>query len=425
MQMLKHFLYMLGFIIVSAAISIALPRFMADLDPLMAMGFGAVTLVLQVSIYFLVYSRNAHQSLNAKIEKMDDDFVNLATSVNYLVEEFKKVTAKTASRSGKNRELVNEVRMLQSLISTSADEKPAAPAPKKAVKTAKGKAAKSTKASEKAPAPAAPKVVEIKQDLSDEQIYEAIYSAFKENRIDLYLQPVVALPSRRPVHYECFSRVRDVHGDIISAKDYMGIAQESGLSGTLDNLVLFRAMQVIRRLGPRRPEVRFFCNISTSSLNDREFFPQFIDFMLSNADLANRLIFEFSQVDVDNMSDNVEQSLMALGQRGFRFSMDQTTNLNFDIEGLAERYFIFVKVDVEELLKGEGPTNPEIIKSELAQYKMELVAAKIETEKSVLKVLDHDLDYGQGFLFGEPRPSRDNQDDDAAAVAEGKLQRVG
>lgn len=418
MQMLKHFLYLLGFIIVSTAIGFALPRFLVGFDPLVALGLGAFVLVVQVFVYFLILGNSHRIGLAKKIDNLDHDFENLSASVNYLVEEFKKVTAKTANRSGKNRELVNEVRMLQSLLSNAAEEKPL----KRASKSNKSlPATKGTKGKGKPEA----KVVEIKQDLSDEQIYEAIYSAFKENRIDLYLQPVVALPSRRPVHYECFSRVRDVQGDMIFAKDYMHIAQKSGLSGTLDNLVLFRAMQVIRRLGPRRPEVRFFCNISTASLNDKEFFPQFIDFMLSNTDLSNRLIFEFSQQDVDNMNDNVEQSLMALGQRGFRFSMDQTTDLNFDIEGLAERYFTFVKIDTSELLKGEGPTNPENIKDKLAQYKMELIAAKIETEKAVLKVLDHDLDYGQGFLFGEPRPSRDNQDDDAAAVAEGKLQRVG
>lgn len=38
---------------------------------------------------------------------------------------------------------------------------------------------------------------------------------------------------------------------------------------------------------------------------------------------------------------------------------------------------------------------------------MEIIAEKIETEKKVVEVLDLDVEYGQGHLFGEPRAIRD------------------
>jgi cyclic-di-GMP phosphodiesterase TipF (flagellum assembly factor) len=39
---------------------------------------------------------------------------------------------------------------------------------------------------------------------------------------------------------------------------------------------------------------------------------------------------------------------------------------------------------------------------------MDLIAEKVEEENEVLGLLEFNVDYGQGFLFGEPRPARDS-----------------
>lgn len=89
-------------------------------------------------------------------------------------------------------------------------------------------------------------------------ILSVVQGALSENRVDLYLQPTVALPSRRPQHYECFSRVRGLHDEVIYPQQYLPVAESSGLVGTLDNLLLFRCIQLVRKLGPRRLMCTFF-----------------------------------------------------------------------------------------------------------------------------------------------------------------------
>ena len=235
-----------------------------------------------------------------------------------------------------------------------------------------------------------------------------MHNALEENRVDLYLQPIVSLPTRKTLYYEAFSRVRDEEGRVIFPNQYLHLAEDSGLVGTLDNLLLFRCIQVIRRLGPRRPNVRFFCNISSVSVHDKEFFPQFIDFMLNNIELADRLVFEFSQADVMRQSPNIGRSLGSLGRRGFQFSMDRVLSLDFNPADLAERYFRYVKVGTDLLLEGGGDVASGDLKEALGRYDIDLIAEKVEEEKDLIEVLDMNVDYGQGFLFGEPRPSTDN-----------------
>ncbi len=249
-----------------------------------------------------------------------------------------------------------------------------------------------------------------------DEILNIMHNALEENRVDLYLQPVVGLPSRRVCHYEAFSRVRDVSGHIIFPREYLPIAEEAGLSGTLDNLLLFRCIQTIRRLGPRRPGIKFFCNISPASLEDDEFFPQFVDFMVNNPDLAERMVFEFSERDIERHSDDVIHRLDLMGQNGFSFSMDQISNTRFHIPLLSERHVRYVKLEPEVFLSPNNDIHPEDLGEALKRHDVELIVEKIEDEKTVLEVLDHNVQFGQGYLFGEPRLSKESGPAEKKAV---------
>ena len=76
---------------------------------------------------------------------------------------------------------------------------------------------------------------------------------------------------------------------------YMQVAGQAGLMSVVDNLLLFRCVQIVRRLTQKSRDIGIFCNISGDTLADKEFFPQFLDYMRANKDLAGQIIFEFSQ----------------------------------------------------------------------------------------------------------------------------------
>tara|TARA_R110002094_G_scaffold16436_8_gene27989 strand:- start:2176 stop:3021 length:846 start_codon:yes stop_codon:yes gene_type:complete len=244
-------------------------------------------------------------------------------------------------------------------------------------------------------------------DREADEILNIMHYALEDNRIDLYLQPIVSLPARKVLHYEAYSRVRDDKGEVIFPSQYIKLAEDSGLVSTLDNLLLFRCIQVIRRLGTRKPNMRFFCNISSVSLNDKDFFPQFIDFMLDNQELADRLVFEFTQQDVQRQPNTIWESLATLGKRGFRFSMDNVQMLNHDLSDLAARYFRYVKLSPDLLLAENIDIDRNDIKEAHKRYDIEVIVEKIESDPTLVEILDCGIDRGQGYLFGEPVLSSD------------------
>jgi cyclic-di-GMP phosphodiesterase TipF (flagellum assembly factor) len=247
--------------------------------------------------------------------------------------------------------------------------------------------------------------------LSEIEVQSILRHALQENRVDLYLQPIVSLPQRKVRFYEAYSRIRDDDGKMIVPDQYLHIAEDSGLITTIDNLLLFRCVQLIRKVKRRRINVGFFCNISARTLNDDFFFTQFLDFMEQNTELADSLIFEFSQEDVANHTAETEANLAKLAAMGFRFSMDQITTLDLDYMGLARRHIKFVKIDADLMLRdlgaGASPITIGDLKRDLTHTGVDLIAEKIENERSVADLVEFSVDFGQGFLFGEPRPARE------------------
>ena len=73
-------------------------------------------------------------------------------------------------------------------------------------------------------------------------LLETVRDALAENRVDLYLQPVLALPQRKTVFYESFSRLRDETGRVMMPAEYLSVAEPGGLVTAIDNLLLFRCV---------------------------------------------------------------------------------------------------------------------------------------------------------------------------------------
>jgi len=335
--------------------------------------------------------REAHLLLIRQLEQMQAVIGGIGQSAN--------ANADAARRSD---ELTSEVRMLETLVqrlSDSLDDRQHARAAPPAF----------------APPPAA------FQPGRNEHQTTALLSEIREaltgNRVDLYLQPVVSLPQRRTVYYESFTRLRDETGRVMMPAEYLAVAEPGGLVSAIDNLLLFRCVQIVRRLAKQDRKVGIFCNISLASLADEIFFPQFLDFLGQNRDAAGGLIFELGQAAFEARGSIETRNMGKLADLGFRFSIDKITDLGLDFADLARSDVKFVKIAGAVLLDqlhdqdGGHAAHNDIHAVDFAslsrRYGLEVIAEKIESEREVVDILELDIGYGQGHLFGEPRAIRD------------------
>ena len=324
-----------------------------------------------------------------------------------------EISTQIETRSGaQERKIVSELKVLESLMREFAQRV--------------SKSARAAQA-EIAPAPMRPVqgtagayVAALETDitgLSPGVLLETIRASLEENRVDLYLQPIVSLPQRKLRFYEALSRLRAQDGSVIMPAQYIKVAAPAGLMSVVDNLLLFRCVQVVRKLTVKSREIGVFCNISGDTLTDAEFFPQFLDYMHANRDLAGQIIFEFGQDAIAKAGAAGEKNLRYLAEMGFALSMDHVESLALDFVRLKNLGFRHLKVRANTLMGGMNGAGAAVaaedFKKLLSRHGLNLIAERVEEEKTVLQLLDFHVDFAQGYLFGEPRAVRDDKQDSA------------
>lgn len=399
LSVIRRILMSLGVVSGGFALGIQASRRLVD-DEQMLMLTGLTTASVCAVLYLVVHierqraearrqlARTAAVSprLTERIDAIERMLTDVATQLRY-------------NGSQKTVELTTEVAMLRSMVEKLARNKSTQKELPKEAQTGTPEASAE---------PALPPV----------DMQAVIQSALQESRVDLYLQPIVQLPDRKVAHYEGFSRMRDLRGKVIFPEEYLEEAERAGLMSAIDNLLLFRCINLVRKLGPRRPGVRLFVNLSEAALGDQRFLAELVQFIRAHRELAGRMVLEVAAADVKQITPASWEQLAILGRLGFGFSIDQVTDLAaLDPARLASANVQFVKIDAKLLLEGPCPIDRATFCTVFHRHQINLIATHVEDEATAARVQDLGLRFGQGFLFGSPKPSRADIDAPAKRVA--------
>jgi cyclic-di-GMP phosphodiesterase, flagellum assembly factor TipF len=149
--------------------------------------------------------------------------------------------------------------------------------------------------------------------------------------------------------------------------------------------------------------------VSASTLADGSVFPQLLEFLEENRTIAPSVVFEFPQSAITAAGPIELESLAGLAEHGYRFSLDNVTDLRFEPRELLTRGFRFVKVRADVLLKRvavPSDIDPGDLADLLGRFGIDLIAERVESEGMVVDLLDCGVRFGQGFVFSPPRPVR-------------------
>ncbi len=415
MSFLRHILISLGYSIISAAVALTLPRFFNGIDPNTSIMLGAVVLVGSALLHE-VFARQEDEGrlveevldLRAGHGKVMGELTRAREEVGQIYKAIETMTRR--GPGGKALEddvgkVMAEVRMLQELVETLTREADPSSPPDEVTTVAR--MAQIVTSLEVADPVIEHDAVPDGPKLDDATIVHLVRDGIAKDRVDLALQPVVSLPQRKRKFYEAYTRIRSESGEVITPGQYIAIAEREGLVTAIDNLMLFRCVQQLRNKHNKNRNIGFFYNISPHTLADKKLFNDFILVMTENSSLAQDLFFEFCHSTIANQDNEIRHQLSRLAALGFRFSLDQVNSLNLDYGALAEQHFKYIKIDAATMLREVPQPTIDIdlqdFKKVLERQGIDLIVEKIETEEVLRDILDFHVDYGQGYLFGEPR----------------------
>jgi cyclic-di-GMP phosphodiesterase TipF (flagellum assembly factor) len=397
MRALLNIALLCGYAGLAGATAFYGPGVIPQLDQDLAFGVGGLIFVVGALLHEIYARTGCEANLGKQLLSLSYGYANQQDELTWMRREVDvlREALDSANQSGELegggrtlKEVMAEVKVLKSLIPRlSTGESPLI----ETVTDAEWSEYGSSSPGAAAPVPPG-ELPPVAQDMDREQVLNVVRIALRDDRIDMVLQPIVSLPQRRRRYYECFSRLHTGGGAMILPGQYITIAERAGLITAIDNMLLFRCIQLIRKVHRKSQDIDFFCNISPHTVADVDFFGDFIDFLQGNRDLPPHLIFEFSQADFSRWSEAGAQLL------------DRVRDLNLDAAALAARQIKFVKIECDLLLDHAEQITE--LRQSLRRNEIDLIVEKVEDDSQLLELLDYEIDFGQGFLFGEPRLAR-------------------
>jgi cyclic-di-GMP phosphodiesterase TipF (flagellum assembly factor) len=236
----------------------------------------------------------------------------------------------------------------------------------------------------------------------------ALREAVARGRMDVLLEPILGLNDQRARHYEVTLRLRAGSGEVLSLEDDKSEIRGTGLLPLVDAARFARTAGVAARLGERGKAGSVFSSYSGESLTDGGFLSDIAALLRQRPGSAGQLVLTFSQEDVRAFRGAEGAALADLVRLGFRFALAGVTDLDMDFEALVRAGFLFAKLDADVFLEGlhspAGLIPASDICRHLAGLGLTLVVDRIDDELKLARIFGFGALYGQGQLFGVPRP---------------------
>lgn len=246
-----------------------------------------------------------------------------------------------------------------------------------------------------------------------EEMEEMLASAIKEDRIEVFFQPIYSTKEKRFVSAEALVRLRESDGSIVPPGRFIPVAEENGLISRIGEKVFEKTCAFIgrnhlrERYGIRYVEV----NLSVKQCEKKELAETFINIMQKyevEPSCINLEITESAPIQTRNI---FQKNMERLLDYGVSFSLDDfgsgESNLNYIVEmpvsivkfdrGMSQAYFADQKAKFVM----------EAAMHMIHDLKLKIVSEGVETKEQMEIISGLGIDYIQGYYFSKPLPEEE------------------
>lgn len=158
-----------------------------------------------------------------------------------------------------------------------------------------------------------------------------ILDALQAERLVLLSQSVMGVKDSRQMQVEVVGRLKNSQDEMISAGQFIPMANRHGLTPMLDLTVLRKLIGTLKGTPVAREQVAI--NLSIHSIHDRHMLDGLMALLRDNPAVSRRLVFEFTEFGVVHDLDGIEQFVADIRKLGAEFAVD-----NFGLHHSAFEY---------------------------------------------------------------------------------------
>jgi EAL domain-containing protein (putative c-di-GMP-specific phosphodiesterase class I) len=252
------------------------------------------------------------------------------------------------------------------------------------------------------------------EDTVESEVYRGLdlelERAIRANDLHVAYQPVIEIATGRPVMAEALTRWRHPQAGDVPATTIIGIAERTGLIGSLTFWILNSVLRNAAQLRKEGLVLRFSVNLSTRSLTDVEL-PTLVDQALKTWGVApETLTLEITESSVIADAERSMAMLTRLKGVGVRLSIDDFGTGYSSLSYLKRFPLDELKIDrsfVADLLTNRGDQQIVHAVIDLAHnFELRAVAEGVEDAAVLAELKRLGCDLAQGYHFSRPLTER-------------------
>lgn len=245
----------------------------------------------------------------------------------------------------------------------------------------------------------------------DVAIVGRLRSALEQGRYQIFGQPIASLLTPESVHrYEMLLRIIDEKGRLVLPAHFMSSATRYQLLPQIDRAVVVDVLNHLRAASARpgfKP-LHVSINLSGPTISD----DTFLDWMLMQLDeggvAGEWLTFELTETAAVSNMEQAQLLMSKLVARGCRFALDDFGTGLSSLTHLKNLQFSSLKIDgsfIRDILHNDRSQSLVRAVAQLAgALGMETIAEYVETPEICMRLIELEVQFGQGYAIGKPRP---------------------
>jgi diguanylate cyclase (GGDEF)-like protein len=242
--------------------------------------------------------------------------------------------------------------------------------------------------------------IEIEQDLK-----EALHLG---NQIKLHYQPIIHIKTKELVGVEALVRWEHPVKGYISPAEFIPIAERSDLIVSLSDYLLDVAFKQVRAWSGQHSALYMSVNISVRLFESPDFIKKLAYVLDSYNVNAEQIQLEFTESIMLNMYQSTIDRFEQLKGMGFKVAIDDFGTGYSSLGYIHKLPIDVIKIDqsfVQGML-GSKKTNSIVSAIVKLSNNLEIktIAEGVETVEQVERLLQHQCEYGQGYLYDKALP---------------------
>ena len=231
--------------------------------------------------------------------------------------------------------------------------------------------------------------------------------AVEENRVEIFLQPIIHTGTGRMVGAEVLARIRGEDGQPVSPNLFIPIAEQNGQINKLGRQVFEKTCAFICDGNLERTGLEWLnVNLSVIQCMKKDLAVEFCGIMEAFGVRPEMLHFEVTEAAVIDMQ-LLDRQITALREAGFKLALDDYGSGYSNLTRVKHYPFSNIKFDMEviwDYFRDRDVLLPSIV-SAFKQLNLSVTAEGIETAEMAEEMKRIGFDFLQGYYYSQPIPA--------------------